>query len=135
MSPMIMKGVFNWLATFFSWAELSFELAWTSKVISIKVNFKISTSPLDDRSNYRSRVGEKLWFRWDPYWLPPFGDLLCSLPASDGDPYIADGESSVRRFHTDSSTESSRCPYLLWTWTWSFIIFRIPVEDLWSVDF
>jgi hypothetical protein len=61
--------------------------AWTNKVISLKINFKISTNPLDDLSNYRSRVGEKLWYRWDPYWLPPFGDLLCSLPASDGDPY------------------------------------------------
>jgi hypothetical protein len=34
--------------------------AWTNKVISLKINFKISTNPLDDLSNYRSRVGEKL---------------------------------------------------------------------------
>jgi hypothetical protein len=48
-----------------------------------------------------------------------FGDLLGDLRISDGDSSIRDGESSGERFHTDSSSESSRCPYLLRTWTGS----------------
>ena len=71
-----------------------------------KINLKTWTIQLDDRSHYRSRIGEKLCFRWESFHRPPFGD----------------GESSGGRFHTDSSSES-RCRYLLWTWTGSFINF------------
>jgi hypothetical protein len=39
---------------------------------------------------------------------------------------MADGESSGGRFHTDSSSESSSCPYLLWTWTGSLINLPCP---------
>ena len=64
--------------------------------------------PLDDRSHHGCRIGEKLCFCWELFRRPPFEDLL-------GDLIVSDGESSGGRFHTDSSSKSSRCPYLLWT--------------------
>jgi hypothetical protein len=44
----------------------------------------------------------------EPFLRPPFGDLLGDLLVSDGDSSIGDGESSGGRFHTDSSSASSR---------------------------
>jgi hypothetical protein len=40
---------------------------------------------------------------------------------------MGDDESSGGRFHTDSSSESSRFPYLLWTWTGSLI--NLPSKE------
>lgn len=83
-----------------------------------------STTPLVDQN----RTGEKkLCFRYDPFCRPLFGDLLCDLRASDGDLSIGDGG----RFHMDSSSEWSRCPYLLWTWRGSFCAMPCICNSLW----
>jgi hypothetical protein len=45
-----------------------------------------------DKTQHGCRIGEKLFFRWDPFRRPPFGNLLGDLRVSHGDSSMGDGE-------------------------------------------